>query len=317
MEIGWCNLPNGAGYIANRIHHPEFTADMVDWWFAWHPLEDLRYRIWYPPQHAGIMLSPIDRARILDDSIPNREKNWGVVHNVTENCDCGFENVDIAFRSPADMGFDMEKFGEVAATMAAGQGWAVAVEKCDESITAPAIMCHMLYDAPEGGLIHRTRFWMGYRFNEAGKPELCLPPGVSVPGGGRPGPGAPQRQGVHALARVPAADPRGAGPEHVLLDVTAAAPAPAGEPARADTRSTSTGAAGPSSLRPLRPQPAVGQVRRPLLRASGRSGSVTGQMSSVAKSAGSAVSRSSRMKRMRSRPRSPRPLSASHSSCRA
>ena len=61
VEIGWCNLPNGAGYIANRIHYPEFTADMVDWWFAWHPLEDLRYRIWYPPQHAGIMLSPIDR----------------------------------------------------------------------------------------------------------------------------------------------------------------------------------------------------------------------------------------------------------------
>ena len=24
------------------------------------------------------------------DSIPNREKNWGVVHNVTENCDCGY-----------------------------------------------------------------------------------------------------------------------------------------------------------------------------------------------------------------------------------
>jgi hypothetical protein len=181
VEVGWCSLPNGAGYIANMIHHPQFTADMVDWWFAWHPLEDLRYRIWYPPQHAGIMLSPIDRARILDDSIPNREKNWGVVHNVTENCNCGFENVDIAFRSPADMGFDTEKFDEVAATMAAGQGWAVAVEKCDDSITAPAIMCHVLYDAPGGGLIHRTRFWMGYRFNEAGKPELCLPPGVSVP----------------------------------------------------------------------------------------------------------------------------------------
>ena len=181
VEIGWCNLPNGAGYIANRIHYPEFTADMVDWWFAWHPLEDLRYRIWYPPQHAGIMLSPIDRARILDDSIPNREKNWGVVHNVTENCDNGYENIDIAFRSPADVGFDLEKFAEVAATMAGGMGWAVTVDKTDESITAPALMVHMFYDAPEGGLIHRTRFWMGYRFNEEDKPELCLPPGVSVP----------------------------------------------------------------------------------------------------------------------------------------
>jgi hypothetical protein len=45
VEIGWCNLPNGAGFIANRIIHPDATAEMVDWWFAWHPLEDLRYRI--------------------------------------------------------------------------------------------------------------------------------------------------------------------------------------------------------------------------------------------------------------------------------
>jgi len=180
VEIGWCILPNGAGYIANKIFYPDFTAAMVDWWFAWHPLEDLRYRIWYPPQHAGIMLSPIDRARILDLSIPNREKNWGVVHNVTENTDNGFENIDIAFRSPADMGFDMGRFDTVVATCAAGIGWAVAVGKTDESITAPAIMCHAFYEAP-GGLVHRTRFWMGYRFTEQGKPELCLPPGVSVP----------------------------------------------------------------------------------------------------------------------------------------
>ena len=43
-----------------------------------------------------------------------REKNWGVTHYVTENCDCGMENVDINFRSPADMGFDMDQFDEVA-----------------------------------------------------------------------------------------------------------------------------------------------------------------------------------------------------------
>jgi hypothetical protein len=180
VEVGWCNLPNGAGYIANTILYPDVTPEMIDWWFAWHPLEDLRYRIWYPPQHAGIMLSPLDRARILDPDIPMREKNWGVTHYVTENCDCGMENVDISFRSPADMGFDMERFDKVAATFAGGAGWAVTVNKCDTSITAPAIMCHMFYKEP-GGLRHRTRFWMGYRFTEQGKPELCLPPGVAVP----------------------------------------------------------------------------------------------------------------------------------------
>ena len=148
VEVGWCNLPNGAGYIANTIVYPGATADMIDWWFAWHPLEDLRYRIWYPPQHAGIMLSPIDRARILDPAVPNREKNWGVVHNVTENCDCGFENIDIAFRSPADMGFDMELFPKVARPSQVERAGPSQWRSAMHSITAPALMCHMFYEIP-------------------------------------------------------------------------------------------------------------------------------------------------------------------------
>jgi hypothetical protein len=180
VEIGWCNLPNGAGFIANRMIYPDVTAEMVDWWFAWHPLEDLRYRIWYPPQHGGLMLSPEGRKRILDPSIPNREKNWGVVHHVTENCNCGMENIDIHFLSPKDFGFDMTRWKEpYVSTFAGGFGWAVSVNKTDESITAPALMCHIFRQHPKG-LEHRTRFWMGYRMSN-GKPELTLPPGVKVP----------------------------------------------------------------------------------------------------------------------------------------
>ncbi len=180
VEIGWCNLPNGAGFIANRMFYPGVTAEMIDWWFAWHPLEDLRYRIWYPPQHGGLMLSPEGRKRILDSSIPLAERNWGVVHHVTENCNCGMENIDIHFLSPKDFGFDMSRWKKpYVSTFAGGFGWAVTVNKTDESITAPALMCHIFRDSPKG-LEHRTRFWMGYRFS-GGKPELSLPPGVAVP----------------------------------------------------------------------------------------------------------------------------------------
>jgi phloretin hydrolase len=180
FEIGWCHLPNGTGYIANKIFYPGVTAEMIDWWFAWHPLEDLRYRIWYPPQHGGLMLSPIDRERILDPNIPVAEKNWGVTHHVTENCDCGMDNIDIMFRSPEAMGFDMPKFRKVAATFAGGMGWQCPVDKQDDSITAPAIMAHIFYNVP-GGLLHRTRFWMGYRIGTDNKPECSLPPGIQVP----------------------------------------------------------------------------------------------------------------------------------------
>ena len=180
VEVGWCNLPNGAGYIANTIVYPGATADMIDWWFAWHPLEDLRYRIWYPPQHAGIMLSPIDRARILDPAIPNREKNWGVVHNVTENCDCGFENIDIAFRSPADMGFDMELFPRVAATFAGGAGWAVAGRSAMLDHRTGPHVSHVLRDSRRAGATAPDSGWAIASQKTAG-PELSLPPGVAVP----------------------------------------------------------------------------------------------------------------------------------------
>ena len=180
FEIGWCHLPNGAGYIANKIFYPGVTAKMIDWWFAWHPIEDLRYRIWYPPQHGGLMLSPIDRARILDPKVPVAEKNWGATHHVTENCDCGMDNIDIMFRSPGKMGFDMPLYKKVAATFAGGMGWQCPVDKKDDSITAPAMMAHIFYNVP-GGLLHRTRFWMGYRIGADDKPELSLPPGIQVP----------------------------------------------------------------------------------------------------------------------------------------
>jgi hypothetical protein len=180
-EIGWCSMPNGSGFIANKIHYPEVTAEMLDWWFCWHTMESLRYRIWYPPQHAAIMLSAENRKRLLDQSTPFAERNWGVTHHVTEDCNCGMENIAISFMSPADFGFDMSRWKEPnVSTFAGGFGWACPVDKTDESITAPAIMCHIFRPHPEGGLEHRTRFWLGYRFSN-GQPELSLPPGISVP----------------------------------------------------------------------------------------------------------------------------------------
>jgi hypothetical protein len=180
VEVGWCNLPNGAGFIANRNVYKGVTAEMIDWWFAWHPLESLRYRIWYPPQHAGVALSPESRKRILDPSIPIREKNWGVTHHVTEDCDCGMEDIDITFLSPADFGFDMARWKEpYVSTFVGGFGGSRPAHKTDHAIKASSLMCH-IFRLVSGGLEHRTRFWMGYRMSE-GKPELSLPPGVAVP----------------------------------------------------------------------------------------------------------------------------------------
>jgi len=180
VETGWCVLPNGAGFVAYCEHYDDITPAMIDWWFAWHCLEDLRYRIWYPTHHAGILVSPDTRRRILDPYIPVREKNWGATHHVTENVGGVMENIDITFLSPQDFGFDMKRWKEPGvATFAGGYGWRSPVERSEQSITSAALMCHFFRIVP-GGLEHRARFWMGYRISN-GEPELTLPQGVAIP----------------------------------------------------------------------------------------------------------------------------------------
>ena len=103
-----------------------------------------------------------------------------MTHHVIENCDAGMDSIDITFQSPERMGFDMKRFNKVVATMAGGMGWQVPVERNDETITAPATMCHLFYEVP-GGIMHRTRFWMGVRLLPEGGYECILPAGIKVP----------------------------------------------------------------------------------------------------------------------------------------
>ena len=82
-EIGYCVMPNGTGFLANRTEMPGVTPEMFEWWFAWHSLEDLRYRIWDPEDHYYARQQM--REKTLDQSLPMRERTWGTVHHVLED----------------------------------------------------------------------------------------------------------------------------------------------------------------------------------------------------------------------------------------
>lgn len=69
-EIGYCVMPNGTGFLANRTEMPGVTPEMFEWWFAWHSLEDLRYRIWDPEDHYYARQQM--REKTLDQSLPMR-----------------------------------------------------------------------------------------------------------------------------------------------------------------------------------------------------------------------------------------------------
>ena len=47
-ETGYCTHEDGRGYVAVLTKMPGVTAEMLDWWFDWHPRDPLRYRIWFP-----------------------------------------------------------------------------------------------------------------------------------------------------------------------------------------------------------------------------------------------------------------------------
>ena len=103
-------MPDGTGYIANRLPMPCVTVEMMEWWFAWFAMEDLRYKLWYSPQHFAISISDKDRARALDESLPmskRRLRTEYVIENTNGPCD---EKIAISFMDAEMFGFDMSRF---------------------------------------------------------------------------------------------------------------------------------------------------------------------------------------------------------------
>ena len=55
---------------------PGETPEMFDWWFAWHGLEDMRYRIWDPEDHFYARQQMPEK--VLDPKVPMKEKHGGL-----------------------------------------------------------------------------------------------------------------------------------------------------------------------------------------------------------------------------------------------
>jgi phloretin hydrolase len=183
VESGWCVLPNGAGYVANQTSMPGVTVDMVNWWMAWHGLESLRYRLWYPPSHFDVTLSDKDRAKVLDPKRRLAQKNYGVTHFVIEDTGGGGpEKIAISFMSPEEVGFDMSRFKSPdVGTVVAANGVSLLINPPPGVPVhkSAAFMIHFIREI-QGGIEYRSRFWMGYHIvNKV--PYLLLPNGVRLP----------------------------------------------------------------------------------------------------------------------------------------
>lgn len=176
-ETGYCILDNGAGYLAVNNKFPGATLDMIKWWFAWHPLEQARYRIWNPYCHQSVAVSDQDREKILNPNLPVEEKIADVVHFVMEDIGGGMEDVVIHFRPTEELGFSKEDLAEQHAYIIGGYG--LTENRAHPTGKTPAIMMHYYRETTEG-IESRTRFWLGYRIIK-GNPVCVLPKGIKVP----------------------------------------------------------------------------------------------------------------------------------------
>lgn len=178
-EFGWWQMPDGTALIANETYFPDVTGDMFDWWFAWHPIDRLRYAIWDPRDHYDVRL--LDPQRALGKGLSIRERHWNSVHYIWE--DIGLGGVDllrIEFLRPAEMGYD-ESGMDTPFCNALVCGNTTVYGNADMP-DMPVVMTHFLRPAAGGSQL-RSRFWFGWQIRD-GKPIKCIPDGVTIPPAG-------------------------------------------------------------------------------------------------------------------------------------
>jgi hypothetical protein len=154
-ETGWCTLGDGVGYIAVRTAMPHVSAEMVDWWFDWHPRESLRYRAWHPTAHL---------ANSLQEPLVRRAKaHWGAIHHPVENVGTGVVHARIEFRAPSEMGMSSDALDDPhVATIVCGYAGD------DRLHVRHTPMFHVFLREGDGVML-RSHFWLGATLEPYGR----------------------------------------------------------------------------------------------------------------------------------------------------
>ncbi|MGO0059832.1 DAPG hydrolase family protein [Brevibacillus fluminis] len=162
-EVGYCLMPDGSAFVAMLTKMPGVTLDMFNWWFVWHGLEGLRYKIWNPEEHYDVHVAREDLPRRLDPTLDLRERNWGTTDIVYEDVGTGAMELYISFLSPQEAGYDTEAFAHTRGITAVSANLGMT-----EPRTPLVTFTHFARETAEG-IELRSRFWLGWNMQE-GKP---------------------------------------------------------------------------------------------------------------------------------------------------
>lgn len=157
-ENGYCRLDDRTGFVAARTDMPGVTKDMVQWWFWWHTVKDIRYKIWCPGAHYAIGAEDMDR--MTDDSLSPEERYLYNTNYPVEDVGFGKAPLAIEFVEPETFGLDPSTFEENGVEMAI---CGIVSLKLNNVYIDHTYMCH-LFRKKGDGLELRSRFWLGKAF---------------------------------------------------------------------------------------------------------------------------------------------------------
>lgn len=175
-EIGVSHLKSGGYCFSNQNFIPHGTGEMLQWWFAWHPLDNLRYSIWDPRDHFAVGISEETRKKLMNPDISLLEKCQNVKHSNREIVLLGTDPISVVltFLKPSDIGWDESRIGTkdcsffVCGNVVKPEGGGL-----------PIVIMHSARDV-EGGCEHRSRIWVGYQIID-GKGVCVAPEGFEIP----------------------------------------------------------------------------------------------------------------------------------------
>ena len=153
-ETGYTVLEDGSGFAATLVKMPGVRPEMLDWWFNWHPLEDLRYAIWCPVAHTGISVKDPSAHKDSSD-VPLQIRNYGKTHYPVEGFNVvGADTLRIEFFSPEEFGLDMSSFKEPHISRA------YCANVIIHAINLPFVVFFHAIREVEGGIEFRSRYWI-------------------------------------------------------------------------------------------------------------------------------------------------------------
>lgn len=150
-------MSDNSCYVAVLTKMPDVSGEMIDWWFWWHAVESLRYKIWFPGSHLANHAR--DPEQLKNPALSFNQRFWNNTQYPVEDVGTGVEQLSITFLPPADFGFDTSKFDEAR----------VATVICARVGSVPkkvlhTDMCHFVRNT-DNGVEMRSRFWIGRKLN--------------------------------------------------------------------------------------------------------------------------------------------------------